>query len=622
MATIDELMQGFSLGEWQVLPRRREFRRGDEIVQPEPKQLKVLLSLAARDGEVVTRDQLVAECWDGRATSDEPINRCISQLRKHLGDTERPYQYIDALVRTGYCLKQPVQLLADSPVQSSAAAGPGRRRQGLWVLAASLIVVALLFLFLHNRQLQTVTSIAVMPFINLTEDPANAYIASGFKEELVHTLQTVPELAIKNVQAPNNNMEISELGRSLGVDSVLVGALRIEGMELKFSYQLVRVEDGVNSASGQVSGARDRLFALQEELASLVRRQVLGDTDTEVLSLSRPQSSEAYDRYLLGQYLMERRRREGNLEDAIRMFEECIELDPGFGPAYLALAEIYVLLPDYRGLERDAAYLNALQIIERGVEVDPAIEDAAAAVFGFVYHKQRKWAEAEAAFQRATSSGVAEPNAFNWYSLMLGSVGRFDEALQQVSNALDSFPQSAVLHSRIAIVHAWNGNTDLAAQYFERARQLGVGGGSFELAYALFQMRNRAFAEASRAAQRGIADSGAPTDWVELMIAALQGEAEPSAALAALDAARTEGTLSPQVETTARAILGDVDGALAVAATLTQPGHSNETEFLFLDELAAMQSRPEFMQLLTNLGITDYWRQAGCRWQQHAVRCH
>ena len=250
------------------------------------------------------------------------------------------------------------------------------------------------------------------------------------------------------------------------------------------------------------------MFEKQEELASLVRRQVVGDTDQQVQSSSRPQNSVAYDRYLLGQYLMERRRREGNLEDAIALFEECIVLDPGFGPAYLSLAEIYVLLPDYRGWDLNEAHAEALQIVERGIAADPAIEDAAAAVFGFVYHKKKMWAEAEAAFSQATSASGAEPNAFNWYSLMLGSVGRFDEALRQVAAGLDVFPSSAVLHSRFAIAHAWVGNTEQADLYFERARQLGVSGGTFELAYAIHLVRNGAMQDATRATTRGISDGG------------------------------------------------------------------------------------------------------------------
>lgn len=590
-------------------------------MHPEPKQLKVLLSLAARDGDAVTRDELVDECWDGRPTADEPINRCISQLRKHLGDTERPFQYIDVLVKTGYYLKQPVALLKQDAEESVPVVAVTRKRSRLWAVAAALAVVGVIGFFWNDDKPQAVTSIAVMPFANLTGDSGNAYMASGFKEELVHTLQTIPELAIKNVQAAYAGMEIAEIGDSLGVDSVLVGALRIEGMELKFSYQLVRVKDGINVASGQVGGPRDRLFEKQEELASLVRREVVGESEPEVLSTSRPQNSVAYDRYLLGRYLMERRRREGNLEDAIALFEECIVLDPGFGPAYLSLSEIYVLLPDYRGWDLNEAHAKALQIVERGIDADPAIEDAAAAVFGFVYHKKRMWAEAEAAFRRATGASDAEPNAFNWYSLMLGSVGRFDEALRQVETGLDVFPSSAVLHSRVAIAHAWVGNSTQADLYFERARQLGVGGGTFELAYAIHLVRTGAMLDATLATTRGITDSGGSTKWIEPVIAALQGELQPSEALAALEGAAAEAQLNPQVEATVRTLLGDVDGAIAAANSLAEPGQTLETEFLFLRELQPLQERPEFMQLLEALGIPEYWRGAGCRWQQLAVHC-
>ena len=260
MPTIEELQQGFSLGDWEVFPSRREFRRGDKVVQPEPKQLKVLLSLAARNGDPVTRDELVDECWDGRPTADEPINRCISQLRKHLGDTERPFQYIDVLVKTGYYLKQPVALLVEHDDEEPAPVpAETSKRSRLWALAAVLAIAALIAFFWSDTKQQSVTSIAVMPFTNLTGDAGNAYMASGFKEELVHTLQTIPELAIKNVQAAYTGVEIAEIGKILDVDSVLVGALRIEGSELKFSYQLVRVEDGINVASGLVGGPRDRV---------------------------------------------------------------------------------------------------------------------------------------------------------------------------------------------------------------------------------------------------------------------------------------------------------------------------------------------------------------------------
>ena len=456
MPTREELQKGFKLGDWEVLPTRRELHRGDEVIRPEPKQLDVLLSLALRDGDVVTRDQLVDECWDGRPTADEPINRSISQLRKHLGD-EKPFQFIDVIVKAGYCLKQPVILNEPSEKAVAPIVIKTRKASRTWAAVAALAIVALIVWKLVPPPALPLTSIAVLPFTNLSGDSGNAYVASGFKEELVHTLQNVPELAIKNVLVPFDGVPITEVAESLGVDFVLVGALRMQGDELRFSYQLVRGEDGVTMSSGQVGGPRDRLFDKQEELARLVLTHVVGDSEQQLLSSSRPENSVAYDRYLLGQFLLERRGNAGNLEKAIALFEESIELDPGYGPAYLALAEIYVLLPDYRGAELVESHDKAIRIVSEGIIADPAIENAAAAVFGFVYHKQKRWAEAQEAFITATSASVVESNAFNWYSLMLGSVGRIDDALEQALAALEIDPSSAVINGRVAIVYTVDG---------------------------------------------------------------------------------------------------------------------------------------------------------------------
>ena len=278
MPTKEELQKGFKLGDWEVLPARHEIHRGDEVVRPEPKQLEVLLALAVRDGDVVTRDELVEECWGGRPTADEPINRSISQLRKHLGD-ERPYQYIDVIVKAGYCLKQPV-ILTEPSAKTVAPVVVIRTRKAsrIWAVVASLAIVALIVGIVTFWPKQPVTSIAVLPFANLSGDPGNAYVARGFKEELVHTLHNVPELAIKNARVKVEGKSNSEIGRELGVDNVLIGALRMQGEELKFSYQLVRVDDGLNVDSGQVAGPRSRLFDLQEELAILVWTPFEGDS--------------------------------------------------------------------------------------------------------------------------------------------------------------------------------------------------------------------------------------------------------------------------------------------------------------------------------------------------------
>jgi len=622
--TKDELNRGFKIGEWEVLPARGELRRGDTVIQPEPKVLGVLLSLAARDGDVVTKDELVDEVWDGRATADDPIIRCVYQLRGHLGDKEKPYQYVDTLVRRGYCLKQPV--LLHEPASGGAAIvdeSPPKRSR-IWAIVTLVIALGLAGLVYREILVSpppAIGSIGVLPFENLTGDPANDYLPAGFKKTLVHTLQNIPDFAVKDGHVSYLDLEVSDIAAKLMVESVMFGALQREGDELKVNYQVARGDDGINVCSGQVNGHFKNIFGLQEKLAGMVRRCLTGGSSQRLLSSSRPANFEAYDRYIRGMYALERRGSAGNLEDAITLFEASIELDPTYGPAYLALAQIFALLPDYRNAPLVESHEKAIKIIGQGIAADPAIRDAAAAVLGFVYHKQKKWSQAEEAFIRATNSPVVESNAFNWYSLMLGSVGRFDAALDQALAGLEIDPSSAVINSRVGIVYTWIGETEKAADYFDRANQLGGGGTTQLLAHGLLLSRQGKIEQARKLVSAGVLRDGGSTDWIDPVFAALADPAQRDPALVAIKRASLDGQLNPQIDATLRMILGDTDGALEVARILVQPGKTFETDLLFLPEFRPLWQRPEFLELMGTLGVTDYWAQAGCVWQDLAVQC-
>ncbi len=107
MLTTEQLDAGFNLGDWEVLPAKGLLRHEGVDVHPEPLILKVLLELAKRDGDVVTKDEFNEAVWGGRAFGDEPLLRAISLLRGHFEDS-RPYKYIETLHRRGYRLLQPV----------------------------------------------------------------------------------------------------------------------------------------------------------------------------------------------------------------------------------------------------------------------------------------------------------------------------------------------------------------------------------------------------------------------------------------------------------------------------------------------------------------------------------
>jgi len=620
MPSKEELLRGFTIGDWEIHPGQGVFRRGDEEVHPEPLIFKVLYSLAMRDGECVTRDDLIEDAWDGRPTADDPINRSIAQLRGHLDDKARPHQYVETLHRRGYRLMQPVQLHArSSAVDDDVTPGPGIRR---WKIVAGIMAAGLLLsivLTMVERPLQAgIRSIAVLPIENLSGDPAKQYIVDGIKNVLVRRLSEIPELLIKNTQV-RYELEPSEIAARLAVDSVLTGAVQLQGSKLKVTYLVLRGDDNATVGSGEVNGDLDGIFALQERLANAVRDDLVGKGAPKLITLYTP-DSKAYDSYMRGIYAFEHRGVGDNLEQAIALFEESIGLDEYYGPAYLSLATAYALLSYYRDAPVDETSRLAIRTVEKGVAVDSNIEDAAGAVYGSVFHKQKMWSESEAAYQRAISANVVDSNAFNWYSRLLASVGRLDDALTQSLAAVAIDPDNAVNNSRVAIVYTWLGNSEEASKYFRRAISLGASGiTTHDLPYALLLLRDGRYEEATKIAVDASTTESIDPQWVAPVFEGFRDPSKAEAGLRALDDA--EDVLANEVLVTARTVLGDVDGAMAIAAELEKPGESFQMDLLFTPELQPLREHPGFMPLLESLGVVDYWQQAGCTFDGHKAVC-
>jgi DNA-binding winged helix-turn-helix (wHTH) protein/TolB-like protein/Tfp pilus assembly protein PilF len=623
MPTEEQLRQGFRLGDWEVLPLRGVLRRDGHEEKPEPRVFGVLIALAKRDGDLVTRDELVDELWDGRPTSDEPINRCLSQLRRHLGDKTRPHRYVETLTRRGYRLMQPVQLLeaaADAPPSPEAPVDVLASR---WKpLAAALLAAALAWLLWMLWPPGEFRSIGVMPFENASQDPANNYLVAGFKDELVNTLHNIPDFTVKSSRVGHSGDEVTEIASSLGVDAVLSGRVHRVGDELQIFYT---VEDGRNGdvvATAEIEGPVSEIFQLQEDLARMVRADLFGKSAQALISSTRPSSFAAYDRYMRGLYAFDRRQDSGtSLEESIELFQETIALDRDFGPAYLMLANAYLLLPTYRDASADEMSKAAIATVEEGMSVDESIRDASNAIFGFVYHQQMQWLKAEEAYRAATSSVVVDPNAFNWYSRMLASVGRLDASLDQALHALELDPTSAVINSRVALAYVWLGDSRNAEKFFARATKFGASGPTHMMGYALFLFREGRSAEAYDISREAARVAGGSEAWIDPVFAALDDEARREAALAAVDEAVLQNGISAQVEFIVRTVLGDLDGAMRVARLLESEGEVFEMDLLFIPEVEPLREHPEFSDLLDALGILNYWQVRGCTWTGSGAVC-
>lgn len=625
MPTAEELQAGFRIGEWEVLPGRRILRRDDEEIAPEPKVFAVLMSLAKRDGEVVTRDELIDEVWDGRPTGDEPINRCVSQLRRHLGDT-RPYRYIKPVTGSGYQLQTPVEPLTQA---EEPAIEPPKRR--LWPYVFGVAVVAVIALAmgwlgpdLTEPEPGSVESIVLLPCENQTREnqtgDGQEYLGAGFRDELARTLRQIDEFRVITGRDTYLRRSASAVGRSFGVDSVLRCVVQQSADELKVSFEVSDGRSGEVIFADAITDEMANLFAMQETVAVRVRDNLLGASPQRLLSASRPHDQQAYISYLRGLYFFERRGVE-NLLQAIELFEETIALDPQFGPAYVQLATATAVRPVY--LDEDPAVSNAraLEIVERGIAADPIVEDAAGAVYGFVYQSRNEWAKSELAYRRATTADIVDANAFNWYSRMLASVGRLDASLEQILYALDMDPDNAVINSRVALSYFWVGDNEKAGEYFRRADELGASYNIQLLGYALYLSEQGDYEAASAVAKRASADSGRPEEWIDAMLASVENPELAPAALAVIDETAAAGGLPPQAEIVTRIMLNDVDGALRVARLLKQPGEAFEMDLLWLPQFRALRERDEFLELMRDLGVVEYWDLSGCEYVDARVLC-
>ena len=624
MTSHTELRKGFVLGPWEVLPDRGLLRDEDREEHLEPLVMKVLVALAARQGEVLSKDELIETVWDGRAQSDEPLNRCISVLRRKLGDDSKNPRFVENIPRRGYRLMMSVLPMAAEPDASAAA---GRLRWLAWVAGGALVAVALAVTLLDRGPSGTdadgpIQSVAIYPFT--CAGNTEPYLCFGFSEELTSTLLRAREIKIVKKTEPLPLNESPQSAAALAqVDGVLTGSVQQIGDVVRISAELVDGRNGFVVWSDTLDGSVDDVFRLQERIAATVESSIFGDDAASRGAGSEPSSFEAFEAYARGRYQFERRSRK-SIEEAISLFEETIRLDPTFGPAYLRLAYALTLLPEYdSSLSIEAMYDLAATTAEQGIAADPGIRDAAGTVFGFIHHKRGEWLQATEAFEMAVNAETVYPLAHHWYSRLLATVGRLDESLYHAQRAYELDPDRAIIISRLAIANFWVGNLDAAGRYFEIANTMDQEAAIHDLAYALYLIRTGDVTAARGFTKQGLEKYGFETAWVDPVFDGIEDPALHDQSYALAIRLEEDGRLADYIVMTLWALLGDAERALATAESIEGIGQDFETGFevMFSNELAILQQHPRFPALLDKIGLTDYWAHVGCEWTGERVAC-
>ncbi len=614
-------MRGFELGSWTVFPERNLIRQGDIEATLELKVMNVLVVLASHRGEVVSKDQLVDAVWDGRATSDEVITRCISKIRGAFSDDPKNPTFIENVRGRGYRLIAPLSPLHVATQAPSVSSLEHRWRRPLFIGLAVAATIALVMSFFdfNSTDSAPIESVAVMPFKNLSSVD-DQYLCEGFTEELIYALSGDSALRVAKGNRESGDINIESTAEQLGVDGIVTGSLRREGQKVRVTVQLHDGRSGFSRWSEVFDDSLNDTFKLQERVADGVLQAIAGKSKVRATVQQQPGNPEAYITYLRARYFLNQRTPE-TIHLAIKLFQEAIDGDPSFGMAYLGKAYAYLLLPSYSKEPEEAMFQQAIQAVDDGVEKDPAIKDTAEGVRGFIYHKRGQWGMANSSFKRALEAPSAYPITNIWYSRYLASVGLLEQSLEQARLARQLDPLSPVCNSRLAMAYLWIDDMDNAGKYFTIANQLGMATPVHFESYALYLMRLGKVSEAQTLIQKVLGSLNVKNSWVEPVFAAIGHPENRSAAVRALSSAAAQGTVSPREQVVLWAVLDEPEKAHEIARLLVGGGEAFEPDLLFIEELKPLRMRPEFSELLASIGLTEFWAQIGCRWKTDKVVC-
>ena len=523
------------IGDWLADPRDDSLTRGTEKVKIEPRTMRLLMRLAQTPGAVVSQDQLLESVWTGVVVGTASIYQSMSQLRKVLGDNEDPPRYIETVARKGYRLVAPVSeppppvdpaspaaippgSVPSVPVERRRTVAPPAHRFGWrWVMLAAAAVLAILaavWRFAPAPQpAPEPSSIAVLPFIDLTSGNSEQAFCDGLTEETSSWLAQVPTLRVvartSAFSYRNRSADVRVIGRELATRHILEGSLRRSGDRLRVTVQLIDTGTGFHIWSNSYDVEAGDDISVQERIARAVvgnlELRMTADTESRFTG-RRSKSLEAQRLFLIAKSHAAKLEPQWN-EQAIELYRQAVAADPSFALAKLGLAnaisarrwldnlpieklapEIEPLLADVaktapglvelyvvRGeFELDLRHRDAaLRDLHHALELSPNADDAADAL-GYYYLTA---AQPREALKYITVAAGLDPRNYAKHAyrcLALADLAQFEQAESACATARLLAPDSAWAHSVSGQLEAARGHIEEALRWNAMALERGA----------------------------------------------------------------------------------------------------------------------------------------------------
>jgi TolB-like protein/DNA-binding winged helix-turn-helix (wHTH) protein len=582
---------------------------------------------------VVSTDELMERVWPGRVVNAETVAKRVELVREALGDNSQEPRYI-ALVRgRGYRLlhapqpagptrADPGRAPDPQPGPASAAPEPYRRRRA-WiaggitlVLLAAVAIGILVNLHRDERVARgaaanAIPSVAVLPFLNLSEDAANSYFSDGMAEELLGTLSKLRGLRVASRTSAftfrGSSQPLPEIARALNVDNIVEGSVRKSGNRIRVTVQLIDVRSDSHLWTETYDRELSDVFEIQRDISERIAdalKMELAPGARETLGPGT-HNAEAWQLYLRGNQLWQARTEE-SIRQSIGLLRRAIDLDPAFAQAHASLAAAYWVSFFWFSHPEASAFDHAREAAKRAIELDPTLSQPYA-VLGALAEANFEWSLAETQFRYALKLNPNDAQAGYWLAEMLGLTGRTREALAMLLEYEKLDPISFVTLHDIGIMYGRLGDEAHSCAYLVRATEIG---GSPYVWLRVAECRRRAgnFAameDAERNAQR-LLNSEKP-----ILTLVRQGRTDPAAAREARAAIEQEVTRQRIYPARFWMELGDLDAAVDSIERNVLRHDINAMRDLWWRDGADLRAHPRFRPFIERIGLVEYWRAAG-----------
>jgi TolB-like protein/DNA-binding winged helix-turn-helix (wHTH) protein/tetratricopeptide (TPR) repeat protein len=463
-------------GVFELDAQSGELRRHGQRIRLPHQAFQILQLLLSRPGEIVSREEIRERLWKAgtHVEFDVSLNTAVRKLREALDDSVEHPQFIETLPRRGYRFIGSVQPVADrTSLARTMVVGGGL------ILAAVIAALPISYqrgwLLRVGTAADEIQSLAVLPFENLTGDPAQEYLADGITDALTtHLAQIEPVNVISRTSALQYKpptKRLPDIGKELNVDALVQGAVVRSGHHLRISARLVRAATDRHVWAQNYNGELGDIIALQQRIAGDVaaaigRRLTPGHT-------RRPQTvdPEAADAYLKGLHAAGQLTYEG-FRTAVAYFEDAVALQPDYAEAYAALAHTQLRFLFTGPLSPRETVPKAEAAARRALELDETLARPHMTLGQILTHFHWRWDEGEKEFRRAHELSPHLGQNIQTESIDIVRTGQLDEFIARAERERDREPQSFDARVNLAVAYRAAAQDDRAIVELRRALEI------------------------------------------------------------------------------------------------------------------------------------------------------